>query len=360
MSLYILYELRAVVDHCINPPCLGPCFSLQGSQTGMQTSSNTMVAPSVSQEDLFSGRPDWNSATVRSSRSHKDKYRYEPPPILPGSKWVRSDTVAHQRSLTSQSNVSLSDLKQTSRDQISWEESEVQPEDSKVSVTARGKEYWTAYVQKQKRRKKSRREPNRPGTSESMLGSMIYDNDEELAMSDMLQRPETAEGYASRFRYNVAGARGGSFSRGARKDDVDLKIRDAATKPGAGYYNVGREDSTPLNGGKMLESFEAVGSAGWETRKQDGLPGPGQYGPNVNGPILVSGGRFSQQNRWKDTEIFERRSREKPGPLEYDAGDAHDKSHKRVNGGMISNAVVKSEVDWAVLRGSRTPGRFFS
>jgi hypothetical protein len=143
-----------------------------------------------------------------------------------------------------------------------------------------------------------------------------------------------------------------------RKDDVDRKIRDASTKPGP-IYNVARQNSTPVNGGKMLESFDAVGSASWEFKKRKNMPGPGQYDRDLNEPLQTGGGRFSHENRWQQNQVFEQRSSQLPGPLEYDAGDSRDRANKRVVGGVISDAEVKSELDWILIRGSRTPGKIF-
>ena len=106
----------------------------------------------------------------------------------------------------------------------------------------------------------------------------------------------------------------------------------------------------------MLGTFDAVGSASWETRRKSSLPAPGQYDRDVNEPVKAIGGRFAEGGRWQETEVFEQRSRELPGPVEYDAGNARDKAYKRVNGGLISDAQVMSELDWTLLRGSRTPG----
>lgn len=322
---------------------------MQGSHGGLRQRSSGTDIVSTSQE--FLGRPDWNFDTAKFSRNQKEKNRYESPVQVPGSKWVRTG-----KPLQSQSSTSFADSphKQNSVETMSFEDKGIQSEDSKVSVTARAKEYWAnnALIQDHHKRTRARR---RPGTSQSKSGS--YDLGEDGIMS---KRPETTDGYASRFRYNVRGTRGGTFGHGARKDDVDWKIRDAATKPGAGEYEVTRQNSTPMTGGKMLESFDAVGSASWEFKKRKGMPGPGQYDRDLNEPRRVSGGRFGGGNRWKETQVFEQRSSELPGPLDYDAGDSRDRANKRVVGGVISDAEVKSELDWSLLRGSRTPGHPFS
>lgn len=302
------------------------------------------------------GRPDWNFETVKFPRSHKEKFRYQPPPVVSDSKWMRNRPVSREPSKTADENKSFESLRHSSRGSVSWEDSDIDPESSRMSVTARAKEYWVNNVRTPERHKKStHRHQQRPGTSMSTLGSdsMAFDSEDEIGTS---RRPETSEGFATRFRYNVQGVRGGTFGNGARKDDVDWKIYDAKTKPGVGQYNVVREDSTPINGGKMLDTFDAVGSANWEARRKSRLPAPGQYDRDVNLPVTAIGGRFAEGNRWQETEVFEQRSRELPGPVEYDAGYSRDKAYKRVNGGLISDAKVMSELDWTLLRGSRTPG----
>lgn len=298
------------------------------------------------------GRPDWNFETVKFSKSQKEKYRYEPPPAIPGSKWIRTDRrVSTQKSHLSQSSTSSHNLNRTSQERLSWEQSEIHPVESKQSVTARAKEYWANHVQTYTRNKSSLQ---RPCTSLSAheTGSFTIGSVEDAGF----ERPETAEGYACRFRYNVRGVRGPSFGRGERRDDVDLKILDSRTKPGAGDYNVARQDSTPSTGGKMLENYEAVGSASWEVRKKKGIPAPGQYDRDLSEPLHTTGGRFANNERWKENELFEQRSQGLPGPTDYASGDARDKINKRVSGGLISDANVKSELDWTLLRGSRTPG----
>ena len=329
---------------------------MQGSHDGLrQRSSGAGIALTASQENLFLGRPDWNFETVKCSRSAKEKNRYESPLQVPGSKWVRNGKVSPQKSLSSQASTSFADLPQmqSSVETMSGEEKDIQSEGSKVSVTARAKEYWANNVLMQDRRKRTRRQ-RRPGTSQSQLGS--YESDEDGMLS---KRPGTTDGYASRFRYNVQGVRGGALGRDVRKDDVDWKIRDASTKPGP-IYNVARQNSTPVNGGKMLESFDAVGSASWEFKKRKNLPGPGQYDRDLNEPLQTGGGRFSHENRWQQAQVFEQRSSQLPGPSEYDAGDSRDRANKRVVGGVISDAQVKNELDWTLIRSSRTPGNRFS
>jgi hypothetical protein len=287
------------------------------------------------------GRPDWNFDSVKYTTQKKtEKYRYVPPVPVPNSKWVRAGSITPERSPSPEAI-----LNSSSR-------GDIQKENSKESVMARAKEYWENMVRSPDGKKK--RSTRRPGTSQSSLESFRSGSHDASITSE---RSVTSEGYAARFRYNVTGVRGGTFSRGQRKDDVDVLIREAATRPGVGEYNVVREDSTLSNSttGKMLGYFEAVGSSEWTTKKKRYIPGPDQYG-DMNPPLRAPGGRFGQGNRWKQDEVFEQRSRELPGPLDYEGADARDKAYKRVNGGLISDANVKSELEWTLLRGSRTPG----
>ena len=237
---------------------------------------------------------------------------------------------------------------------MSWELGDVQPVESKLSNSSfsRAREYWATRVRTPGRRKHRSRRPRCP-TSLSSLAS------EGSAEEAAAQRPGTTGGYAARFRYNVQGTRGGSFGKGNRKSDVDWKIYDAKSKPAPGQYAVQREDSTPSNGGKMLTKFEAVGSQQWQTKqaeKSGATPGPGYYNGHFNERPGTNGGGFNISNRWQETEVFEQRSRELPGPTEYDAGDARDRVYKRVKGGAISDGKIMSDLDWTLIRGSRTPG----
>jgi hypothetical protein len=323
---------------------------MQASQDLPRQRSRTSSSDQTSAENL--GRKDWNFETVKFSRSQKEKLRYESPPAIPGSKWIRVSVVAPGRSKDRRRSLSA-DMSQTSvNSNASLQQGVIAPEDSKLSASARAREYWANNVQT--KRSKTLHAGMRPRTS---ISSIDLDSESGIdeATSSGDRRFGTNSGYVARFRYNLQGTRGGKFGEEKRKDDVDWKIRDAATKPGAGDYDILRDNSLPSTGGTIHDR------AAWEVkRERESTPAPGQYDRDVDRPVRARGGRFGSGNRWQATEVFEQRSRELPGPSEYDAGEARDMAYQRVCGGVISEANPMSELDWTLLRGSRTPGMFLN
>ena len=351
------------------------------------------------------GKPTWNSEVSKFSTSQKERLKYESPPVIPGSRWVRAASPENSKDISTASrkgnaggiggtsglrwqnmgtrrpsqgrqicNAQLATALQSKSEftEHEWNRFGIQDpkkddyiqlrgeqgdyfqlvEESKESAFARRQKYWGTMQEKRRETEVKRK---RPATSSSSLHTV--DVVDELCFSKTATRPPSTNGYAAKFRYNVQGVRGGGkFSQGQPKSDVDWKIYDASTKPSPGDYCVMPEDSTPSNGGYMAsrKSWETKSwEAGGESDGKETLPGPGSY--DIANPI-PSGGRFGHGNRWREQQVFEQHSRELPGPAEYNGGEGRDMAYQRVIGGSIGEGTVMGDLDFAIVRASRQPG----
>ena len=351
------------------------------------------------------GKPTWNFEVSKFSTSQKERLKYESPPVIPGSRWVRAASPENSKDISTASrkgnaggiggtsglrwqnmgtrrpsqgrqicNAQLATALQSKSEftEHEWNRFGIQDpkkddyiqlrgeqgdffqfvEESKESAFARRQKYWGTMQEKRRETEVKRK---RPATSSSSLHTV--DVVDELCFSKTATRPPSTNGYAAKFRYNVQGVRGGGkFSQGQPKSDVDWKIYDASTKPSPGDYCVMPEDSTPSNGGYMAsrKSWETKSwEAGGESDGKETLPGPGSY--DIANPI-PSGGRFGHGNRWREQQVFEQHSRELPGPAEYNGGEGRDMAYQRVIGGSIGEGTVMGDLDFAIVRASRQPG----
>jgi len=136
--------------------------------------------------------------------------------------------------------------------------------------------------------------------------------------------------------------RGGLFLGANSKSSLDMLLEEARHMPGPGRYEAegrGRMGCVNLAGARSKTALEAL------LIEAEKVPGPGAYSPHRQEPIL--GGAFSHGLHSEDA------STASPGPAVYQLPGL---TGTEASGGKFSDAVPKSELDWAILRAAKQPG----
>ena len=97
--------------------------------------------------------------------------------------------------------------------------------------------------------------------------------------------------------------------------------------------------------------FGLSGSRFPRDSKYNAIPGPGAYGSPSSPDLKVNGGKISKAKTKSDLDWTIWRAKTTPGPSDYGAPDL-----PRATGVRISEARPKSELDWQILRALNTPG----
>ena len=153
--------------------------------------------------------------------------------------------------------------------------------------------------------------------------------------------------------------RGGRFSKGNSKSEVEWIAYEASQKPGPADYRM--PDVSDLMTGGRLNKGKAKGFLDWVEYTSKQIPAPHDHQPegydsSTRSPI--PGGAFNEgiSKSGLDWEIH--RASQVPDPQCYDTRKSHDYLLNQPESwrGKFPTGISKSSIDWAQYYGAQIPG----
>jgi hypothetical protein len=135
--------------------------------------------------------------------------------------------------------------------------------------------------------------------------------------------------------------------------ELEMMIRDAATKPDPGVHQPKEGFSTMCSNGGKFNMSKAKTHIEWEMYRAKQLPAPGEYDTAKLGSNLKGGG-FNLSNAKSDVEWEIYRASQIPDPGQHEP-DGGFSAFKETSGGAFNMSKPKSHVDWEIYRAQQVP-----
>jgi hypothetical protein len=150
--------------------------------------------------------------------------------------------------------------------------------------------------------------------------------------------------------------KGGRFNMSKAKTHIEWEIYRAQQLPAPGEYNMPKLGDDMKGGGFNLSN--AKSDVEWEIYRASQIPDPGQHEPDGGFSAFsdTSGGAFNMSKPKSHVEWEIYRAKQLPSPGEHQPVGGYDPTgHLPKHGGKISKYYAKSDVEFNILRSAQLP-----